>query len=187
MAVAIALPRSVEHDSWRLPGCGEHCVLHLVTFRGRAYAEGLVSHDPIAHEAYGQGAIGRNYRVLSSETIRTGNLTLDGMAQRASVDGHSVSLPPMETRLLFYLAQNLGSLCSHGEILHAVWGPEYAPETPARWSPSTMLERHLLRVAMSRLRRQLGSAASLIETAKARGYLLRAEAPRGAGAIEEVR
>lgn len=177
MAVARALPRTIEEESWRTPGCGERCTLRLVRLPGRSYSEGLVCHDPLDHEAYGQGAIGRAYRVLDGATIRTGRLLLDGATGRALVDGRAVGLGPIETRFLFYLAQNLGRLCFQAELLHAVWGPEYATETPARWDPKTMLESHLLRVNVSRVRRKLGEAADLLETVTGRGYLLRAEPP----------
>jgi DNA-binding response OmpR family regulator len=62
-------------------------------------------------------------------------------------DGQLVALGRTEWHLLRYLAVNAGKVCMNGDLLRAIWGPEYAAEA------------QILRICVSRLRRKLGARA----------------------------
>jgi DNA-binding response OmpR family regulator len=62
-------------------------------------------------------------------------------------DGQLIALGRTEWNLLRYLAVNAGKVCMNGDLLRAVWGPEYASEA------------QILRICVSRLRRKLGARA----------------------------
>jgi DNA-binding response OmpR family regulator len=52
-------------------------------------------------------------------------LTIDLAAHKVLVNGEQVKLTPTEFRLLAYLAQNAGRVCTFQNILENVWGWEY--------------------------------------------------------------
>lgn len=101
--------------------------------------------------------------VLGAELVVAGPLAVDGARRTATVDGRDLVLSSSEFALLAYLASNRDRVLTHGQILEAVWGPEYVDS------------RHVLRVTMSRLRQKLPSSTDkLIQTLPRVGYRLHA-------------
>jgi two-component system KDP operon response regulator KdpE len=93
------------------------------------------------------------------EELSVGSLTIHVVDQRVTRFGADVRLTPTEYRLLLQLARHPNRVFSHGMLLTAVWGPEYAGEP------------HILRVTLNRLRGKLGDPP-LVENRPAIGYAL---------------
>lgn len=96
--------------------------------------------------------------------LEAGEIRLDLLARRAERDGHSVRLSEREAELLAHLMRHAGQVCTHREILSAVWGYEHDPGT------------NVVQVYIGYLRRRLalpGSPAP-IETVRSVGYRLTA-------------
>jgi DNA-binding response OmpR family regulator len=94
--------------------------------------------------------------------LKAGGVTLDLLARRAQREGHSVRLSEREAELLAHLMRHAGQVCTHREILSAVWGYEHDPGT------------NVVQVYIGYLRRRLtlpGSPAP-IETVRSVGYRL---------------
>lgn len=150
--------RSMAARFTRLPSCGPACSV-------------LYGHDALIHEAYGRQQAVADVKAAPSGLVRTGPLTVDFDARQVRVGDAEVTLSPIEYGLLTHLAANLGVLCSHREIVEAIWGAA----TAALWARQrpTM---NPLRTNMARLRGRLGEAGRLIENRLGRGYVLRHEA-----------
>lgn len=94
--------------------------------------------------------------------LEAGGVRLDLLARRAERDGQSVRLSEREAELLAHLMRHAGQVCTHREILSAVWGYEHDPGT------------NVVQVYIGYLRRRLslpGSPAP-IETVRSVGYRL---------------
>ncbi len=76
--------------------------------------------------------------------LRVGDLVVDLVRHRVTVDGRDVDLTPKEFDFLALLARWPGRVLTHRAILQEVWGPEYGHET------------HYLRVYASQIRKKLG-------------------------------
>ena len=74
-------------------------------------------------------------------------LRIDFAAQRVYISEEEVDLTPTEYKLLHELAVNAGRVLTHDQILHRVWGDEYAGEG------------HLIRAIVRNLRRKIGDDA----------------------------
>ena len=61
--------------------------------------------------------------------LQVGSLSLDERSYSAEVDGSSIDLTPRLFRLLFYLAEREGEVCSRDHILDEIWGYDYFGET----------------------------------------------------------
>jgi DNA-binding response OmpR family regulator len=96
--------------------------------------------------------------------LRAGGIELDLLARRAERDGVSVRLAEREAALLAHLMRHAGHVCSHREILSAVWGYDHDPGT------------NVVQVYVGYLRRRLARPGSPdpIETVRSVGYRLRA-------------
>ncbi len=96
--------------------------------------------------------------------VRFGPLELDPGRRRVTVNGHLARLTPREYELLKTLLANPGRLLTHGRLLRAVWGVEYAEES------------HYLHVHVGQIRRKLaaldadGELARLIVSEPGVGY-----------------
>jgi two-component system KDP operon response regulator KdpE len=108
-------------------------------------------------------------RIRSADTldqiVRFGHVTVDLQSRDVQRAGQPVHLTPVEYRLLAYLANHLGRVCTHRQLLREVWGPSHAD------SPQ------YLRVFMGHLRRKLESDPAQPEhilTETGIGYRLRA-------------
>jgi two-component system KDP operon response regulator KdpE len=101
----------------------------------------------------------------SSPTLELGQLRIDFSLRTVSVDGEEVHLTPIEYRLLSLLAQNLGKVMTHRQLLAEVWGPGHADQT------------HYLRVRVAELRKKLEqdpAQPKWLVTEPGVGYRLRA-------------
>jgi two-component system, OmpR family, KDP operon response regulator KdpE len=75
--------------------------------------------------------------------ILSGDLLINTDSRQVMVRGKPVRLTPTEYELLLYLAQRIGKVVTHRELLKAVWGSEYGGE------------REYLRVFISQLRHKI--------------------------------
>ncbi len=73
----------------------------------------------------------------------SGDLKINFIERRVTVDGREVKLTPTEYNLLKELVLSAGKVFSHATLLGRVWGPDYAEE------------REYLRVFIGRLRKKL--------------------------------
>jgi two-component system KDP operon response regulator KdpE len=79
----------------------------------------------------------------SESVFRAGGLQIDFQSRRVLRDGAEIRLTPTEYELLKFLVQHADKALTHGMILRAVWGAEYAGES------------QYLRVYIPQLRRKL--------------------------------
>ena len=77
------------------------------------------------------------------ETLVLGKVSVDLQQRRVSRGGEAVHLTPIEFRLLACLAQHLGMVVTHRQLLREVWGPSYVEHT------------HYLRIYLKQLRDKL--------------------------------
>jgi two-component system phosphate regulon response regulator PhoB len=89
-----------------------------------------------------------------------GPLTIDVDGHHVFVDGKEIHLSVIEMRLLTYLVEHRGRLCSRDDLLEDVWG--YKPDVSTR-----TVDTHI-----KRLRDKLGAAGPLLETVRGVGYRL---------------
>lgn len=75
--------------------------------------------------------------------LRLGAAEVDFEHRRVTREGAEVHLTPVEFRLLACLAQHLGMVATHRQLLREVWGPSFVEHT------------HYLRVYMKQLREKL--------------------------------
>ncbi len=75
------------------------------------------------------------------------DLSIDFAERRVTVGGRTPSLSATEYKLLYELATHAGRVLTHDQVLHRVWGPEYAGEA------------ELVRSFIRNLRRKLGDDA----------------------------
>jgi two-component system, OmpR family, KDP operon response regulator KdpE len=101
----------------------------------------------------------RRPRALEPDELDVGSLNIQLADRRVFRFGNELRLTPTEYRLLVQLARHPNRVFTHGALLTAVWGPEYADEP------------HILRVTLNRLRGKLGEPA-VIENRPAIGYAL---------------
>ncbi len=94
----------------------------------------------------------------ADETIVFGELRIDTVAHRAHKGDRELVLTATEYRLLHYLAEHPGELCSRGTLLVDVW------DLPANLNTRTV-DTHI-----KRLRQKLGDHSRLIETVRGAGY-----------------
>jgi DNA-binding response OmpR family regulator len=95
-------------------------------------------------------------------TLEAGGIRLDLMSRRAERDGLTVELPKREAGLLAYLMRHASRVCTHEEILAAVWEYDHDPGT------------NIVQVYVGYLRRKLDRPDSPvpIETVRSVGYKL---------------
>ena len=96
--------------------------------------------------------------VVLNSVVHSRMVSLDLAANTARVSEVIIKLKPQEFALLRYLVQSQGRPLSRAQILSAVWGPDYDGG------------ERTVDVHVRRLRAQLGSAASMLETLREVGY-----------------
>jgi DNA-binding response OmpR family regulator len=79
----------------------------------------------------------------ASAVVRFGNVSVDFVRRRVTVDGAQVKLTPTEFKLLQQLATNMGKVLSHRDLLVSVWGPEYQDDREYLWAYVRHLRRKL--------------------------------------------
>ena len=92
-----------------------------------------------------------------------GKLTIDLARRLVLLNGEEVKLTPTEYEILKYLALQAGRVVTHGQLLRAIWGPNYQEQT------------HYLRVYVGQLRRKIEadpSQPAIIVTESGVGYRL---------------
>jgi two-component system, OmpR family, KDP operon response regulator KdpE len=77
------------------------------------------------------------------DTLAIGKISLDLQRRLVSREGTQVHLTPIEFRLLACLAQHLGMVVTHRQLLREVWGPSHIEHS------------HYLRIYMKQLRDKL--------------------------------
>jgi DNA-binding response OmpR family regulator len=94
--------------------------------------------------------------------LEAAGIRLDLLDRCAHRDGVSVHLPTREAALLAYLMRHAGTVCTHKEILAAVWGYDHDPGT------------NVVQVYIGYLRRKLSlpDSPAPIQTVRAVGYRL---------------
>ena len=82
-------------------------------------------------------------RGSGTANLRLGDAEIDFERRRVTRAGHEVRLTQLEFRLLACLAQHLGLVVTHRQLLREVWGPSHVEHT------------HYLRIYMKQLRDKL--------------------------------
>ncbi|HVI34360.1 response regulator transcription factor [Phenylobacterium sp.] len=109
---------------------------------------------------------GRERRFASQARFRSGDLQIDFALRRVRVQDEEVKLTPREYDLLRILARHAGRVCTHRQVITAVWGA------------SAQVDAQFVRVLIGQLRQKLEaepSAPRLVLTEPGVGYRLRAE------------
>lgn len=99
-----------------------------------------------------------------NQVITVGDVTIDLAHRRVARGSQDIHLTPIEYKLLTLLAQHLGKVLTHRQILKEVWGPGHESES------------HYVRVHMAELRKKIEvdpSRPQLIVTEPSVGYRLR--------------
>jgi DNA-binding response OmpR family regulator len=104
----------------------------------------------------------RNRGQRSSAQLECGDLSLDLRTRRVTNAGRDVELSRREFDLLAYLLRHPGQVLSRTQILDAVWGHDFDPETK------------VVETYISTVRRKLanGTSSAPIETVRNAGYRL---------------
>ncbi|NTV65101.1 MAG: FHA domain-containing protein [Oscillochloris sp.] len=102
-------------------------------------------------------------------TVRSaGRITYNGSTETFLIGATPIQLPPVQFRLLLYLYEHRGQICSREVCAQAMWGRTYDP----------VIDAGAFDQAISSLRRMLSSAArspfDSIDVYRGRGYSLRA-------------
>ncbi len=92
-----------------------------------------------------RAAVRRTNQPENEPVIETGRLRVDLARRRVTLDLTEVSLTPIEYDIIRLLAQNIGRVLTHRQLLQQVWGRTYGDDL------------HLLRVNISNLRRKIES------------------------------
>ena len=93
-------------------------------------------------------------------TTDLGTLSLDRTGRRVWVDGQAIDLSRLEYELLGVLVDHRAQVLSKGQLLSHVWGYDGYND-------------NVVEAQISSLRRKLGTAATLIETVRGFGYVVR--------------
>jgi two-component system KDP operon response regulator KdpE len=113
-----------------------------------------------------RAAIRRTRHPENEPVIEVGRLKVDLAHRRVLYGRGEVALTPTEYDLLRLLAQNIGKVLTHRQLIKQVWGPAYGDDL------------HLLRVNISNLRRKIEpdpTRPHYILTEAGVGYRLRME------------
>lgn len=96
----------------------------------------------------------------ASMTIDVGNMSINPKEKIVTVDNNPIKLSKSESKVLMHLAANKGKPVDSKTLLTKVFG--YAPDVQSRAADITM----------SRLKKKLGPAGSMIRTVRGVGYRL---------------
>ncbi|MDA0799345.1 MAG: response regulator transcription factor [Chloroflexi bacterium] len=104
---------------------------------------------------------GTMQQTANEQSFLNGRLTINVDGREVRLDGNLIRLTPTEYNLLQHLAQNVGKLVTHREMLSRLWGQEYMDATD------------YLKVHVLHLRRKLGddpSNPTMIASERGIGY-----------------
>lgn len=165
--------RTISRIHARLERTGSHFVLHDLS-RNQTY----VNHAPIdgAQPLHDRDLIGLASRepllrfVDSDPTLLTGGkLRLDESSMRFTWKQQPLDLTPSQWRLLNYLHQHRGEVCTREQCAQAIWGADFLPGMDA-----DNLDK-VLSGLRARLR-EVDSLADPITVRRGLGYTLAADA-----------
>lgn len=103
-------------------------------------------------------AVLRRAAPKAEDKLVVGNIEIDRLRHKVSVDGKEIVLTLKEFDLLLLFCENVGIVFTRDKLLERIWGFEYADET------------RTIDVHIGTLRTKLGSAGNLIETVRGVGY-----------------
>ncbi len=108
-------------------------------------------------------ALGRRAGESHAVVLRIGDLALNTVTHEAGRDGRRIELAAREYRLLEYLMQSPGRVCSRMSIVEKVWDYDFDPGS------------NLVDVYVKRLREKIdaGFAVRLIHTVRGVGYVMK--------------
>lgn len=102
----------------------------------------------------------------TGQLVRVGKLTIDSARKEIIFAARRIRLPPIEFRLLQYLALNANRVIDQQELLREVWG----------YKASDIEARDLVKAHVRHIRRKLGwaedSTTSYLKTIRGFGYTL---------------
>lgn len=70
-------------------------------------------------------ALMKRYKIVSSQTVTIGALTVDSTSQTITVNGERMSIPLREFELLFKLASFPGKTLSRNQLIEELWGFDF--------------------------------------------------------------
>ncbi|MDD6266164.1 MAG: response regulator transcription factor [Clostridia bacterium] len=103
-------------------------------------------------------AVLRRTAPKSEDTLSVGEIEIDKLRHRVSVNGNEVILTLKEYDLLMLLMENVGIVYTRDKLLERIWGLDFVGET------------RTVDVHIGTLRTKLGEAGSYIETVRGVGY-----------------
>ncbi|MDB6129333.1 MAG: winged-helix transcriptional response regulator [Verrucomicrobiales bacterium] len=159
----------------RLRGCKNRTPILLLSARGQvedrvdglnAGADDFLPKPFVLEELLARvQALGRRGIPTLSDKLVLGDLVLHTITHQAYFAGVELNLTTREFRLLAYLMNSAGSVCTRTSILREVWDYQFDPGT------------NLVEVYIKRLRDKLNEVSSqkLLHTVRHAGYSLRLE------------
>jgi len=70
-------------------------------------------------------ALLKRYRIVASQTVQIGDLTMNRKTYEVSVNGEQTTLPLKEFELLFRLASYTGKTLSRDGLIEDIWGYDF--------------------------------------------------------------
>ena len=107
-------------------------------------------------------AVLRRSSPKTADKLTAGNIEIDRLRHKVTVNGAEAVLTLKEFELLLVLAENTGVVFTRDQLLQKVWGQDYAGET------------RTVDVHIGTLRTKLGEAGGCIETVRGVGYRMEA-------------
>lgn len=77
----------------------------------------------------GSGTRGDEQEIPRSKDLIAGSLLIDQAGHRVNNHGQNIELQPKQFDLLTYLVRNRGTVLTRDQLLHHVWGYDYAGDT----------------------------------------------------------
>ena len=109
-------------------------------------------------------------RTYSQVSLQVGDLALDRESHQVTKNNRSVQLTPLEFRILYRLAQNVGRVVPYSRLVEYGWG--YYNETTSNLNETTS---NLLKTHITHLRTKLGlgtHGANALSAVRGVGYVL---------------
>jgi two-component system, OmpR family, phosphate regulon response regulator PhoB len=98
----------------------------------------------------------------ATDSVKLGDLQLDGSTHRVYFQNQQIRLGPTEFKLLNYLMHHAERVHSRSQLLDKVWGDH------------VFIEERTVDVHVKRLREALGAAGHMVETVRGVGYRITA-------------